>query len=514
MTKKFYITTPIYYINAAPHIGHAYTTIAADVLARFYRRKNIPVHFLTGTDEHGLKIEAAAREANLQPQIYADQISEKFRELWKHLDIHYDDFIRTTDERHIDCVENVFGRLINIGDITSDIYKGSYEGFYCVSDETYWTKTEAPEDSSGKRLCPNLECRKTLELVKEDSYFFRLSKYQDKLLAHYAAHPEFLAPSNRAPEIISFVKQGLNDISVSRAKVKWGIPVPGDPDQTVYVWFDALLNYISAVATQELQLSPELWPADVHIVGKEIYRFHAVIWPAMLLALGLPLPQKVFAHGWWTVEGQKMSKSKGNFIDPYEITREFGVDAFRYFLLREIPFGQDGDFSKEALRRRYNADLANDLGNLVSRVVEMVDRFLGGNLPTQPDLDQNDYLKQWAQKTRLIDESIKNLDFSQALSTIWSVVASLNQYVNEQAPWKLQKTDPEKVEPVLFNLVWSLRIVMGWIEPFMPQTAAKVQAQIGVRKTPRPMTAEEILAGASSASHEILKAPPLFPRKI
>lgn len=505
MTKKFYITTPIYYINAEPHIGHAYTTIAADVLARYYRSQNTPAHFLTGTDEHGLKIETAAKEAGFSPQEYSDQISNKFRELWTHLDIRYDDFIRTTEPRHEAQVRKVFSTLIKTG----DIYKGFYEGYYCLSCETYWTEKEILPNEKNLKLCPNPECRKVLERVKEESYFFRLSKYQDPLLAYYAAHPDFLAPSNRAPEIVSFVKSGLNDISVSRAKVKWGIPVLEDPAQTVYVWFDALLNYLSATEKE-----PGLWPADVHIVGKEIYRFHAVIWPAMLLALGLPLPQKVFAHGWWTVDGQKMSKSKGNFISPHEITREFGLDALRYFLLREIPFGQDGDFSKEALRRRYNADLANDLGNLISRVIEMVDRFLDGRLPARPDFEKDLYPKQWAQKTAEIDAAIKELDFAQALSIIWSVIATLNQYVNEQAPWKLQKTDPSKVEPVLFNLVWSLRIVMSWLEPFMPQTAAKVQSQLGVRKLPRPLTAEEALAGKISASEKIVKVPPLFPRKV
>ncbi len=509
--KKIYITTPIYYINAAPHIGHAYTTIAADVLARFHRSQNREIHFLTGTDEHGLKIEEAARALNLAPKDYADKISEKFRELWKHLDIRYDDFIRTIEERHIRCVENVFGRLLKSG----DIYKGFYEGYYCLSCETYWTEKEILPNEKNLKLCPNAECKKPLERVKEETYFFKLSKYQDALLSHYQKNPDFLSPSHRALEIVNFVKSGLQDISVSRAKVKWGIAVPGDSSQTVYVWFDALLNYVSAVLDGQTQNpSADFWPADVHIVGKEIYRFHTVIWPAMLLALNLPLPKKVFAHGWWTVEGQKMSKSKGNFVDPYEMTREFGVDAFRYFLLREMPFGQDGDFSIEALRRRYNSDLANDLGNLISRVVEMTDRFLGGKLPSQSDPEKHEYPKRWAEKTPAIHAAMENLNFSEALSIIWSVISSLNQYVNEQAPWKLQKTSPEKVEPVLFNLVWSIRIVMGWLEPFMPQTAAKVQAQIGIRRLPRMVTAEEVLSGKLEAALEIHKAPPLFPRKI
>jgi len=368
--KKFYLTTPIYYINASPHIGHAYTTVAADVLARFYRHRGREVHFLTGTDEHGLKIEQAAAAHDKSPKDYADAISEEFRALWKHLDISNDDFIRTTEPRHDKTVVEIWTKLAAAG----DLYKGKYEGYYCVSDETFWTEKEAPPDhKTGKRLCPNPDCRRELQFVSEDSWFFKLSKYEKPLLDHYAKHPQFLSPTHRGNEILSFVKQGLQDVSVSRAKVKWGIPVPGDPDQTVYVWFDALINYVSAAAGG--------WPADVHIVGKEIYRFHSVTWPAMLMAAGLELPEKVFAHGWWTVDGQKMSKSKGNFVDPTEVTRDFGVDAFRFFLLREMPFGNDGDFSIASLKARYNADLANDLGNLVSRVENLIDANMNGELP-------------------------------------------------------------------------------------------------------------------------------------
>ncbi|MBI5631457.1 MAG: methionine--tRNA ligase [Elusimicrobia bacterium] len=509
LMKKFYITTPIYYINAAPHIGHAYTTVAADALSRFLRSRGQPCHLLTGTDEHGAKIEQAAKDSGTTPQAYADRISEKFRELWRHLDVHYDDFIRTTEPRHEKRVQEVFATLLKSG----DIYAGHYRGYYCIACETYWTKEQAAQPPKGKEglFCPNQDCGRALQLVEEDSYFFRLSRYQERLLKHYAEHPEFLRPAHRGNEILSFVRSGLQDISVSRAKVKWGIPVPGDPGQTVYVWFDALLNYASACG--EGATFQELWPADVHIVGKEIYRFHAVIWPAMLMALGLPLPSQVFAHGWWTVDGEKMSKSKGNFVDPYELTREFGVDAFRYFLLREIPFGHDGDFSREALRKRYNADLANDLGNLVSRVVEMVDKFLGGTLPKRPNPEKDFFPRSVAQKTKEIEARMNELDFSQALSLIWSVIGELNQRINEQAPWKVYKTDPEKVKVILFDLVWSLRIVAGWIEPFMPQTAAKIQAQLGVRQFPSPFTADKILAGETFSSGKITKGPVLFPRK-
>ena len=511
MSKKYYITTPIYYINAAPHIGHAYTTVAADVLARWHRSRGHHVHFLTGTDEHGAKIEQAANEHHKTPQEYADDISGKFRSLWKHLDIHFDDFIRTTEPRHEDKVKEVFAALIKSG----DIYKGHYSGYYCVSDETFWTATDAPPDhKTGKRLCPNSDCRRELQLVEEDNWFFKLSKYQQPLLDHYAKTPAFLSPTHRGNEILSFVKQGLQDISVSRANVKWGIQVPGDPDHTVYVWFDALLNYLSAVSDRKG--TDAIWPADVHIVGKEIYRFHAVIWPAMLMALGLPLPAKVYAHGWWTVDGQKMSKSKGNFVDPYDITREFGVDAFRFFLLREMPFGNDGDFSRDSLIKRYNADLANDLGNLLSRVVTLVDANMNGELPKRP-ADTDLYPKQVAQKTEAISACMEALDFSGALTLIWSAISDCNQRVNADAPWKLFKSDDpaerERARKLMFDMVWALRIITHWVEPFMPQTAAKILMQIGVRQFPDALTAEQVLAGAEKGAGNINKGPALFPRR-
>ncbi|MDE2492087.1 MAG: methionine--tRNA ligase [Elusimicrobia bacterium] len=502
--KKYYITTPLYYVNAAPHLGHAYTTIAADVLARFHRMRGEPTHLLTGTDEHGQKIEEAAKAAGKTPQEFCDEISARFRALWSRLDVRFDDYIRTTETRHEDRVRELFLRLKERG----DVYKGTYRGWYCVSDETYFTEVEAAPDEKGRRLCPNPECRKPLSQVSEESWFFKLSKYQRPLLDHYRAHPGFLRPSHRAPEVLRFVEAGLQDLSISRQKVKWGVPVPGDESHTIYVWFDALINYWSAAAGTD-----DLWPADVHIVGKEIFRFHAVIWPAMLMAAGLPLPGQVFAHGWWTVDGDKMSKSKGNFVDPDAVVAEFGVDAFRYFLLREMPFGNDGDYSKGALLRRFNSELVNDLSNLVYRVETMVDKYTGGRLPGKPPETGEDYAKSVAARAGEVADKTAALDFHGALETIWEVLRGLNAHVDHTKPFKLAKTDPAACEAVLGELVRSLRIVAGWLDPFMPQTAAKIQMQLGVRRVPDALTADDVLAGVDEHPQVIQKAPPLFMRK-
>jgi methionyl-tRNA synthetase len=501
--KKFYVTTPIYYANAAPHIGHAYTTVAADVLARYKRGRGAHTFLLTGTDEHGQKIEEAAKAAGKHAIDFCDMTSAKFRELFKHLDITNDDFIRTTEKRHEDRAQELFARLLKSG----DIYKGRYEGLYDVVSEAYVKASDAVVAKDGKTLL-SPDSGKPLQKLAEDTYFFKLSAYGDKLLAHYKANPGFLAPPHRAQEILRFVEDGLEDISVSRQKVKWGIPVPGDDSHTIYVWFDALINYWSAAAGRD-----DLWPADVHIVGKEIFRFHAVIWPAMLMAAGLPLPKRVFAHGWWTVDGKKMSKSLNNFVDPYEITQEFGVDAFRYFLLREMPFGNDGDFSKAALCKRYNAELANDLGNLVARVSEMTDKFLGGRLPSRPPLAGEFYTTTVAKRTEEIGAKMEALDFHGALDVIWEMIRALNSRVNEKAPWKLAKTDMKECELVLFDLVWSVRLVAGWLEPFMPRKAAEMQMQLGVRAFSDALTADDVLAGVNQRPGVIQKGPILFPRK-
>jgi methionyl-tRNA synthetase len=504
--KTYYLTTPLYYVNAAPHIGHAYTTLAADILARHKRMTGAKVHLLTGTDEHGSKIEAVAREAGKSPKAYADEVAAQFADLWKHLDIRHDDFIRTTEERHESRVQAVFKHLLEKG----DIYKGTYKGFYCVSDETYWTETEAPPDEKGRRLCPNADCRRPLQVAEEESYFFKLSRYQEPLLQHYRGHPEFLQPSQRGHEIVRFVEEGLHDLAVSRTKVAWGVPLPFDTKHVVYVWFDALLNYITATGYVPPGMPPrgadrsaELWPADVHLVGKEIYRFHAVTWPAMLMALGVPLPKSVFAHGWWTVEGQKMSKSKGNFVDPREITREFGVDTFRYFLFREMPFGNDGDFSRETLRKRYNSELANDLGNLISRTTNMVDKYLAGALPGRPDLGRSPVTKELMELRPRIDEAMDRLAFQEALNQVWSGVRRLNETIDKEKPWETAKTDMDRVRRVLHDVACSLRMVGGWIAPFMPQTSAKMQAMLGVRA----------FGETPEGGGRIMKGAPLFPRK-
>ncbi|OIO06400.1 MAG: methionine--tRNA ligase [Elusimicrobia bacterium CG1_02_63_36] len=498
--KKFYITTPLYYVNASPHIGHAYTTLAADILARHHRSKGRAVHLLTGTDEHGSKIEEVALAAGVEPRAYADKIAAEFAEMWKHLEVLHDDFIRTTQTRHVTRVQAAFEHLLAKG----DIYKGIYKGYYCVACETYWTETEAPPDGdSGMRRCPNEGCGKELKLTEEESYFFKLSKYAAPLLEHYEKNPGFLMPRSRSLEIVNFVKEGLRDLAVSRTKVRWGIPVASDPKHVVYVWFDALQNYITATGYRPPGMkdaegedhSQELWPADIHFVGKEIFRFHAVIWPAMLMALGAPLPKCVYAHGWWTVEGQKMSKSKGNFVNPREITNEYGVDVFRYHLFREMPFGNDGDFSVEKLKQRYNAELANDLGNLVSRVTNMVEKYLDGVLPENPPAEKLETTPRVETAGPAVDAAIEAVDLQEALNRIWAEVGRLNRLVNEKEPWKLAKTDPEAVKWLLCDLVFSLRLIGGWISPFMPEISSKILAALG------------------ADGGKIEKAPPLFPRK-
>ena len=467
--KKFYITTPIYYVNDKPHLGHSYTTIAADILARYYRSKNKEVFFLTGTDEHGSKIEEAASQKGFSSQEWVDKNVEEFKLLWKRLNISYDDFIRTTEERHIKKVQEVFGKLLKSG----DIYKGKYSGWYCVACESYYTDTQIVENK-----CP--DCAKQVERLEEESYFFKLSKYQDALLNYYEKHPEFLQPSWRALEMINFVKSGLKDLSVSRTKVKWGIPVPGDEAHTIYVWFDALLNYFSAAEGKNI------WPCDVHFVGKEIFKFHTVIWPAMLMSLGEELPKTVFAHGWWTVNGEKMSKSKGNFVDPHVFIDNYGYDAYRYFVMSQIPFGQDGDFSEKSFYEKYNSNLANNLGNLVSRTFSMLEKFSLKDINSEIDKESQlgkllfDFDKRYS-------KFIEGIEFNKALEIIWEVINEANKTIDSEKPWNLYKTDKNRLEKVLKNLLFSIEIISKSVLCFMPETSEKLEKIIAERKVTEPL---------------------------
>jgi len=474
--KTFYITTPIYYVNDKPHIGHAYTTLACDVLARFKRLDGYDVHFLTGTDEHGQKVQKAAEAAGVDPQTFTDRVSRNFRDLAAAMNFSNDDFIRTTEPRHIKASQAIWEAMKANG----DIYLGGYAGWYSVRDEAYYGEDELTV-VDGKRIAPTgAEC----EWVEEPSYFFRLSAWGDRLLAFYEANPDFIAPESRRNEVISFVKSGLRDLSISRTTFNWGIKVPGDEAHIMYVWVDALTNYLTAVGypDTESESFKHWWPADLHMVGKDILRFHALYWPAFLMSAGLQPPKRVFAHGWWTNEGQKISKSLGNVIDPLELIATYGLDPVRYFLLREVSFGQDGDFSRRGMIQRTNGELANGFGNLAQRVLSMIAKNCDGKVPQPGPLTEQDRALL-AQAPALLETLRREFDvqaFHRGLDAVWAFVGEANRYIDEQAPWTLRKTDPARMATVLWVLAETVRRLSILAQPVMPQSMAKMLDQLAV----------------------------------
>jgi methionyl-tRNA synthetase len=505
MKPKYYVTTPIYYVNDVPHIGHAYTTLACDVLARWKRLDGFDVFFLTGTDEHGQKVEKAAAAAGLAPQDFTDRVSPAFRAMAEVMGISNDDFIRTTEPRHKAATAELWRRL----EANGEIYLGGYEGWYAIRDEAFYDEGELTVRPDGTRIAPS---GAPVEWVVEPSYFFRLSAWQDRLLDFYEEHPDFIAPTTRRNEVLSFVRGGLRDLSISRASFSWGIPVPGDPAHVMYVWLDALNNYVTATGWPDPNAARAgFWPADLHMVGKDILRFHTVYWPAFLMAAGLAPPKRVFAHGWWTIEGEKMSKSLGNVIAAGDLVTKYGLDPVRYFLLREVPFGNDGDFSARALVQRMNGELANDLGNLAQRTLSLIARNCDGRLPAPGPLAEEDETMLAAARdvVGLVRADLDRQAFHEALEAVWKLIRHSNGYIDRQAPWALRKTDPARMETVLRVLVDVLRHVATVLQPFMPGSMARVLDQVGA-----PAGARDIAALATALPDGITLPKPegVFPR--
>jgi methionyl-tRNA synthetase len=508
--KSFYITTPIYYVNDVPHIGHAYTTIIADSLSRFNKLQGKEVFFLTGTDEHGQKVEKAAAEKGLRPIELADKVVGRFKELWKALNISYDFFIRTTQPFHEKGVQKIFQKLKDKG----DIYKGVYSGWYCVSTE-HFLADDVPLEEGGYKICP--ECNVKAAIVSEECYFFRLSAYQEPLLDLYARNPNFVRPQSRMNEVVSFVRQGLKDLSITRSSVRWGIPVPDDPKHTIYVWFDALHNYLTGIGYDwDMDLFKKFWPANVHLIGKDILRFHAIFWPAFLMAAEFPLPQTIFGHGWWLRDETKMSKSKGNVLDPYLILKDFGPDPLRYFLLREIPIGLDGNFSHEGFVHRVNSDLANDLGNLIQRTLTMIQSYFKGKIE---DIDKEQLEDK---KLRLEFESLKEkvIDFyedyalSKALEEIWAYITLVNRYLAAHEPWRLAKdgSKRKRLGRILYQAAAAIRAISYLLYPVMPESSQKIWNFLGEEKSIEEESLSKLQFKNFKVGQKTKEPSPLFPR--
>ncbi|SEL84502.1 methionyl-tRNA synthetase [Paenibacillus sp. OK003] len=518
--KTFYLTTPIYYPSDKLHIGHAYTTVAGDAMVRYKRLRGYDAHYLTGTDEHGQKIERKAQEKGQSPQAFIDDIVVGIKELWNKLDISNDDFIRTTEERHKTVVQDIFDRLLKQG----DIYKGEYEGWYSIPDETYYTETQLVDVEKNEKgeiiSAKSPDSGHPVELVKEESYFFRMSKYADRLLKYYEENPGFIQPESRKNEMINnFIKPGLEDLAVSRTTFEWGVKVKGDPKHVVYVWIDALSNYITALGygSSDESLYNKFWPADVHLVGKEIVRFHTIYWPIMLMALDLPLPKKVFAHGWLLMKDGKMSKSKGNVVDPVTLIDRYGLDALRYYLLREVPFGSDGTFTPESFVERVNSDLANDLGNLLNRTVAMVDKYFEGKAPeftsgvTEFDVSLEEAGLAAVEK---VEQAMENLQFSVALTAISQFVSRSNKYIDETQPWALARDDAKRNElaSVMSHLIESLRIASILLQPFLTRAPRKIWEQLGIQEGELTAWDSAKQWGIIPAGNALQKGDPIFPR--